>query len=177
MEKWCAIPGYKGLYSVSDIGRVRSEDRTAVSFAPRSLTGLRRVGSRMLKPAFDSDGYPRVVLCLEGQKQRFTVHRLVLLAFKGPRPDGLQSLHGDGNPANCSLANLRYGTQQQNAEDARKHGTLYRGERHHKAKLTESDIRSIRGDSRSSTVVAQDFGINRNNVDFVRKGLTWRHVL
>ena len=51
------------------------------------------------------------------------MHMLVLLAFSGPRNDGLQTRHMDGNPANNTLSNLRYGTAKQNIQDQLVHGT------------------------------------------------------
>lgn len=47
---------------------------------------------------------------------------LVGEAFLGPRPDGLETRHLDGNPANNSARNLRYGTKSENAQDRVRHG-------------------------------------------------------
>jgi hypothetical protein len=53
------------------------------------------------------------------------VHRLVLEAFVGPCPIGMQCRHfPDPNPANCNLKNLQWGTPMENTEDKRVHGTL-----------------------------------------------------
>jgi hypothetical protein len=51
------------------------------------------------------------------------VHSLVILAFVGPRPDGEQVRHLNGNPADNRLTNLAYGTQSQNQQDSLRHGT------------------------------------------------------
>ncbi len=56
-----------------------------------------------------------------GVKKQFTVHRLVLVTFAGPPPAGTQCLHGDGNPHNNSIENLRWGTAKENASDREKH--------------------------------------------------------
>jgi hypothetical protein len=58
------------------------------------------------------------------------VHRLVLAAFVGPCPEGMEVRHLDGNPANTRLANLRYGTHSENELDKVRHGT------HHEARKT-----------------------------------------
>lgn len=52
------------------------------------------------------------------------VHHLVAAAFHGPRPDGLNVLHGDGNHTNNRPGNLRYGTQSDNMKDGIQHGTV-----------------------------------------------------
>lgn len=51
------------------------------------------------------------------------IHHLVLEAFVGPRPDGLETCHNDGVPANNWLTNLRWDTKPNNAKDRRVHGT------------------------------------------------------
>ena len=51
------------------------------------------------------------------------IHLLVMLAFVGPRPEGLETRHFDGNHLNNSLENLRYGTSSENSMDEVRHGT------------------------------------------------------
>jgi hypothetical protein len=73
---------------------------------------------------------------LHGARTR-KVHRLVLLTFLGPCPPGMECLHGDGDPANNRLDNLRWGTHKENVADTRRHGRK-------PTKLTEADVREIR---------------------------------
>ena len=100
MEEWRPVVGFEGLYSVTSTGRVRSEK-----------TG------RVLKPTEGPDGYYRVTLKGEGKRSSPTVHRLIMEAFVGPRPDGLQIRHLDGDKSNNVIGNLRYGTPKENGED------------------------------------------------------------
>jgi phage FluMu protein Com len=51
------------------------------------------------------------------------VHWLVARAFLGPRPDGMEIRHLDGDYQNCTASNLLYGTKSENALDAVQHGT------------------------------------------------------
>lgn len=46
---------------------------------------------------------------------------LILEAFVGPRPPGLEACHNDGNPLNNRLGNLRWDTHESNMEDLRRH--------------------------------------------------------
>lgn len=78
---------------------------------------------RYLKPAVDQRGYHRVSLRLDGRTVTRTVHALVALAFIGPRPEGLEVCHNDGNPQNNRADNLRYDTHASNMRDKRLHGT------------------------------------------------------
>lgn len=51
------------------------------------------------------------------------VHTLVAAAFLGPRPEGMQVRHADGDRTNNTLGNLCYGTPKDNMQDAISHGT------------------------------------------------------
>lgn len=115
--EWKPVLGHEGLYEVSDAGDVRS--------LPRPHTR-----GRVLKLMTDPKGYRRVSLSREGFARPRLVHHLVLEAFVGPRPDGQQCLHGDDNPANNCVSNLRWGTARQNAYDKVANG------RHHEARKT-----------------------------------------
>lgn len=118
-EHWRSIPGYVGSYEVSDMGRVRSLDRRVLNrYGTSSL-----VCGRALRTYTTSQGYLRINLALGNQKRNFFVHALVLAAFVGPRPDGLQIRHLDGNPLNNTLQNLAYGSASENTRDAVRHGT------------------------------------------------------
>lgn len=115
METWKAVPGYEGAYEVSDLGRVRSLDRvTAHTFiGPHT----RRGKILTLNPI--SRGHLVVRLFKEGRVKSVLVHRLVLEAFVGPAPAGLQGLHRDDIPAHNVLPNLYWGTPGDNARNGK----------------------------------------------------------
>jgi hypothetical protein len=104
-ERWLSIPGFHGLYEVSDHGRIRSY----VMFGP--TTDRTAQTPRYLKFDESRGGYQSVRL---KRDSTFKVHRLVLLAFVGPVPDGKEVDHIDGNPRNNHLSNLRYVTHAEN---------------------------------------------------------------
>jgi hypothetical protein len=64
-----------------------------------------------------------------GRYKTFRVHRLVLLAFVGPCPEGMESRHLDGDPGNNRLDNLAWGTPEENREDNRRLGRYSGGRR------------------------------------------------
>lgn len=76
-EKWLPIIGYEGYYFVSNLGRIKSVDRTVVS----SFDSERMVKGRVMKLFMDRKGYIRVMLCKEGECKNCQVHRLVALTF------------------------------------------------------------------------------------------------
>lgn len=125
-EEWRPVVGYQGLYEVSNLGRVRSVDRT--SHYKDGRTYLYR--GRVLKLRKGRDGHLRINLCKDGKLKTKFVHRMVLEAFVGPCPEGMECLHIDGNPANNCVDNLSWGTRGENMLDRVRHGS------HHNANKT-----------------------------------------
>jgi len=111
-ETWKPIPGFPG-YEVSDHGRVRS-------FKRHGSGGIEDAPQRILKTAAHQGGYAFVCLSHDGTRHIKRNCQLVLLAFVGPCPDGMEVCHNDGNPQNDHLDNLRYDTHAGNMRDARK---------------------------------------------------------
>lgn len=109
-EMWKPVVGYEGLYEVSSHGRVKSIPRYRVRGGIRKTTNNVR------------SGYPCLPLRKDGKTKMRTVHSLVMEAFVGPRPTGLDVRHLDGDPANCHLDNLCYGTKAENMQDIVRHG-------------------------------------------------------
>lgn len=84
MTEWRAIPGTNGNYFASEEGHIRGRRRQGSSGAP-------------LKPWW-SDGYGFVNIHVDGTQRLRPVHQLVLEAFVGPRADGMECRHLDGEP-------------------------------------------------------------------------------
>lgn len=116
-EKWLPVFGYEGHYEVSDQGNVRSLTRTVVFPDGRS----RLAPGRVLRIQF-SDIYPKVSLKLQGVSRTKNVHALVALAFHGPRPEGADVCHNDGDRQNNRADNLRYDTRSENNRDITRQG-------------------------------------------------------
>ena len=103
-ETWKDIPGYEGLYQVSNTGKVKS-----MNYWRSGVPGI-------LAPGITGSGYQHVELSNADRKLRkHYVHRLVWEAFNGPIPEGLQINHKDENKTNNSLRNLEVVTPKQNA--------------------------------------------------------------
>lgn len=118
IETWRPALGWEGFYEVSDHGNVRSVDRIV-----QTKTGPQRHRGRPLKtyPAVRG-GYPAVQLWRSGKVKLHYVHTLVLEAFVGPRPFDMEACHGDGNPLNNHISNLRWDTSAGNKQDMLRHG-------------------------------------------------------
>jgi len=103
------IPSYKGLYQVSNLGRVKALSRTKTYPRFEAISK-----ERILRPSSNSKGYQQVLLYKDGISRGFKVHRLVLEAFV-PNPDNLPLVnHKDENVKNNSVDNLEWCTHQYN---------------------------------------------------------------
>lgn len=167
-EDWRPVAGWEGFYSVSSFGRVRSEARvTSCKGRPY------RVRARILRPGVHERGYLVVILCRAGVPSRAYVHRLVLEAFVGACPPGMECRHLDGKTGNARRANLAWGTPTENAADRDRHGTQPRGESASYAKLDADQVRRIRADARIQREIAADFGISQTAVSRIKLGRIW----
>jgi hypothetical protein len=163
-ETWRDVPGYEGVYRVSDAGRVQRWLRSRQRWKP-------------VKGWVDRLGYHRVCLCSGGSGKFIRVHQLVLMAFVGPPPPDHECCHGNGVRTDNRLENLRWGTRVENAADAIIHGTSPRGERNASAKLSEAVVRSIilprlRAGHRISDI-ARDAGVVHQTISEIKQGHNW----
>lgn len=100
-ERWLPVVGWEDLYEVSDLGRVRRDGHV--------------LACRGVK-------YPMLGLSRNGKVTSRTVHTLVLEAFVGPCPLGLEALHANDIPTDNRLTNLSWGTRTQNMHDQVRNG-------------------------------------------------------
>jgi hypothetical protein len=132
LEQWRPVVGHPG-YEVSDLGRVRSLDR--IVEAKGATGGPRRYKGQMLNPGPSNFGHLSVVL---GRHKTRMVHTLVLEAFVGPRPKGMDGCHGPGGTQDNRLENLRWDTRSNNILDGVRAGTWFSAARvKHNKKMAE----------------------------------------
>lgn len=118
-EQWLPLPGYEGVYEVSELGNVRSLDRVVLR---RNGTSRLQRG-RTLRLMTGPRGYKTVSLSRDGRSETGKVHRLILSAFIGPPAQGQEACHNNGDPGDNILANLRWDTRSGNVRDAIVHRT------------------------------------------------------
>jgi len=129
MEIWKDIPGYEGLYQVSDCGQVKSCSHSETS------------KERILKYHLHQKGYYRLNLRKDGKDKKFLVHRLVALAFL----DGDNSLtinHIDECKTNNHVSNLEYLSSAENTRAWNKNNPERRAEIDRKAQEASLKARS-----------------------------------
>ena len=155
-EHWGDVPGYAGLYQVSDRGRVRG------------------YGGKILRPTINSRGYKGVCLYKNKVKRFFYVHRLVLLVFVGPPPgDGSSyAMHLQNDRTNNNLYNLRYGSQSCNLAFTIDDGTVPRGNKKLDKKKAK-EIKRLYRNGWKQREIAEKFCVARCTVSNVIIGRTW----
>jgi hypothetical protein len=164
------VPDFHG-YTVGSDGSVWSYKNRQGGVSPHA---------RRLKPCPNRDGHLVVRLYRDGKSCHRFIHQLVLAAFVGPCPDGMEACHDpDPDPANNDLSNLRWDTRKGNAADCIRHGRRPRGEVHGRAKVTEEDIPVIKsrlksGETKAS--VGRRYGISSQQVRRIAAGEQWGHL-
>jgi len=130
----------------------------------------------VLRPV-EAHGYQRVDL--KGFKFA-SVHECVLDAFVGPRPDGMQCRHLDGDRKNNRPGNLAWGTPKENQADRLIHGTdTSIGVKNPSSKLNDAIVRVMRRCFELGmhlTDIGSVFGVTRQTASLVCNLKTWTHV-
>lgn len=93
---------------------------------------LRRLQpGRILSPTISSTGHISLQLYVDGSQKCVSVRRLVLTAFVGVCPPGLESCCVDGNVSNNRLENIYWGYNPHDHSTWKRHGRIGACERHH----------------------------------------------
>lgn len=108
-EVWKDIPGYEGLYQVSDLGKIKS------------LNFKKSGRERLLNGCLLNTGYLQVKLSKQRISSAFLAHQIVAMAFLDHYPKSRKIVvnHINFNRVDNRLSNLEITTQRKNAN--RKH--------------------------------------------------------
>ena len=158
MENWKNVVDFEGIYEVSDFGNIRSAKT-----------------KQLKKITIDAHGRPYLGLWKNNKQKIVRPHKLVLEAFVGKAPKGMECCHSDGNQQNNKLNNLRWDTAKNNHADKLKHGTSNTGERCNWAKLTKNQVIAIRADIRTQKEIAAEYGVQQSQISRIKNGIRWIH--
>lgn len=173
-ENWRRIPGFSD-YEASDAGRVRSW-RRATQW-PHLRSECRDVAL-----AFNKKGYALAGVYADGirsKRRTAHVHHLVLEAFVGPRPDGMECRHKNGVRSDNRLTNLEWSTPLENAADRERHGTTARGERGGMSKLSDAavlEMRAMRLKGSTWRETGARFLVSERAARRAVLGHSWKHI-
>lgn len=122
-EIWKDIKGYEGLYQISNFGRVKRLIY-ANNFNGKSTNKLPDIFkcNKILKKYITSNGYERIMLCKNGARKRFMVHKLVAQAFIPNPLNKTQINHINGIKTDNKSYNLEWCTPRENLNHAYKNG-------------------------------------------------------
>lgn len=109
-EEWRDIPGYEGIYKISNTGKVKSLERKV-----KKLYGYKTISEKILKPIKDSRGYLIVNLCKENKMKSMKLHRLVASTFLTnpnnlPQINHKNEIKEDNRVTNLEYCDARYNT-------------------------------------------------------------------
>ena len=172
-ERWLPVVGHEGLYEVSDQGRVKSLERRV----PHPSIGSQAIHEKILRPGSGTQGHQLVRPCVDGYARSRWVHQLVLEAFIGPCPPGMECCHDDGDSSNNVASNLRWDTCTSNMADRAKHGTSNRGEQNGRSRVTEDQVRQIRVLCEHSDLTQKEigemYGASPSVISQINTGRSW----
>lgn len=100
-EEWRDVPGYEGLYKISNCGDVFS-----------------LIKNKILQPAKHKKGYDLIVLTKDKKHKTHYIHRLVAKAFIPNPKNKIEVNHKDGNKNNNNVLNLEWCTREENTRHA-----------------------------------------------------------
>lgn len=166
MSKMKQIPGFTD-YSITKDGRVWSYKR-----------------DKWLRLPATTSGHLLVALWCNNKRHQKYVHRLVLDAYVGSCPAGMECRHLDGNPQNNNFDNLCWGTRSENHYDAVRHGTApgfaSKGEHSGRAKLSEQDVRMIIYTHKTGLFmqkeIANQYSVSGHTIKDIIDKKTWKHI-
>ena len=96
----------KSPYEISNMGRVRR-------------------GGEIRKPRDDDRGHYRMNLTWDGNREEPKIHHMVMELFGPSKPDGKAIvMHKNNNGKDNRLSNLKWGTREQNTQDAYDDGLI-----------------------------------------------------
>lgn len=105
-EIWKDVPGYEGLYMVSNLGRIKR--------LPLGKQWPYRITHNNIRKLHIKNGYYQVNLSKNNNVKWYGVHRLVAMAFL-PNPNNYPQVnHKDEDRTNNNVENLEWCTQSYN---------------------------------------------------------------
>ncbi len=135
---------------------------------------------RSLKCYKSSYGYLLASLRKNKETFRIQVHRVVLMEFVGPCPEGMECRHLNGIKHDNRLSNLMWGTRRENLLDrARLNQGDGFGDAHYCAILTCEIVTECRKSARNGrfvTDLAHEYGVGYKTMLEAVKGYSWKHV-
>lgn len=177
-EIWKDIKRYKGLYQISNLGRVKVLQRTVCVKGKKPFVKSEEI----LNGYIEKNGYLVFALYKNKVRKIFKAHRLIAIHFI-PNPDKKKDInHINGNKKDNTISNLEWCTCAENARHAFDTGLRInpKGMSHGGAKLTDEKVIEIVKKYKTGAIsyrkLGAEYGISYAVVFNIFKGKVWSHV-
>lgn len=130
-EIWKPVKNYKGIYEISNLGRLKSVSRIITTKA----NVKKHIKEKILNPQQNNTGYKCASLMYQNKQKKRLIHQLVAEAFLDSKylEKGLVVDHVDNNRLNNNLNNLQIITYRENlSKDAKNKYSNFTGVTWHK---------------------------------------------
>ncbi|AIW03523.1 HNH endonuclease [Bacillus phage Moonbeam] len=170
----------------AEVKRLSNESDYVLS-SKGDIWKLTNNGYRKLKGKVNKTGYHVIYISPSDPAIPFAgknggeyyVHRVVATLFIA-NPNNLPVVnHLDGNPINNDFSNLEWCTQKRNAQHACDTGLSPIGDKLPQSKLTAEKVKVIKDRLHKGepiTSIAEDYGVHRETVGAIKRGISWKHV-
>ncbi len=169
-EHWIDLIGYGDYYEISNLFNIRRKQNTT----NRKVSNLKR--------RVHTGGYEYIQITINNKSKNLTYHRLIAQHFIPNPLDKPFVNHKDGNKLNNSIENLEWCTASENMIHCFATGLQKgrKGESHHNAKLSKSDVLKIREmfkNNKSIDEVHYIFNnVGRNHIIAIKNNKTWKNI-
>ena len=138
------------------------------------IISLKRRKEYIIKGYIDKYGYRRVLLYVDGKREKHFVHRLVAKEYI-PNPNNLPQVnHKDGNKLNNHVDNLEWVTSKENVRHSIITGLRKKGNN----KLNKEDVNEIKKlfDVNSMKEIADMYNVSLSCIKHIHAGHTWTNI-
>jgi hypothetical protein len=164
IEEWKDIPDYFGKYQASTLGRVKSS-------MPHNGTF-----ERILRQTPTKKGYVSCGLYKNKKRGSFLIHRLIAITYI-PNPQNLPEVnHKKGDKKDNRPCAIEWSTHNDNISHAVENSLIQKGEKCHRAKLTEKQVLEIRASNDDAKYLSVKYNISKNTIWQVKRKAIWAHI-
>lgn len=188
----CGCGGKTNIIPKSVFARnqIKGEPRRFIAGHHRGLPEEIRFWSKVAKKGDDdcwnwTGGKTRGYGAFNPNGKRVIAHRAAWFYIHGEIASGFLVCHKCDNPSCCNPNHLFLGTQLDNMTDMTSKGRGNIGERHGNSKLTDiqaGEIKQlkprphVKGNGDLAKSLAKKYGMRVDNIYFIWRGDTWKHV-
>lgn len=168
-EEWKDIIGYKGIYKISSLGRIKSLKR---KYCRKTF---------VMKPSKNADGYLVTALRKNGISKTVSISRLVAIHFLENPKKFKEVNHKNSIRTDNRVNNLEWCDRKYNVNHSYKYGFCSRvGSLNNRTKLDDNDIIFIREINKAGLFSYREIGLmfnlSKSGVYNICKKRNWSHL-